>query len=90
MSLKGEIGWKRRDEDGERVQVKAKKVGHDWRFHIRCKRFDDWREHPEPPLEDWRELLGNVRRRIQRHRISVEEEDRLIKIIREHFPTEKF
>ena len=88
MSAKGEIGWKRRDEFGERVQVKAKKVGDQWRFHIRARRFDEWQPHPEPPLEDWLELLDCVKRRVQRHRIPEEELPRLKRMMRELFPTE--
>lgn len=86
MASKGDIGWKRRDENGERVQVNAKKVGDRWLFRIRVKRFDEWREHTTPPLEDWRELLDAVRRRIQRKLIPENEEERLMKTIRERFP----
>ena len=32
---KREIGWKRRDAEGQRVQVKAQKTGNRWHFHIR-------------------------------------------------------
>lgn len=86
MASKGDIGWKRRDADGERVQVSAKKVGNRWLFRIRGKRNERWLEHSEPPLEDWLELLDAVRRRIERDLIPEIEEDRLKKSIREKFP----
>ena len=86
MASKGDIGWKRLDAEGERVQVSAKKVGNRWLFRIRGKRNARWQEHTKPPLEDWLELLDAVRRRIQRDLIPEIEEDRLIKTIREKFP----
>jgi len=86
VASKGDIGWKRCDAEGERVQVNAKKVGNRWLFRIRGKRNEQWQEHPEPPLEDWLELLDAVRRRIQRDLIPEIEEERLIKTIRENFP----
>ena len=88
VASKGDIGWKRRDEKGERVEVKAKKVGDRWLFHVRSRRFDDWREHRTPPMEDWLELLDAVRRRIQRNLIPEIEEEHVIKIIREKYPEE--
>ena len=39
---KREIGWKRRDAEGQRVQVKAQKTGNRWHFHIRGRKFEDW------------------------------------------------
>ena len=86
MASTGDIGWKRCDQDGERVQIRAKKVGDCWLFRIRGKRFDDWRDHDSPPLEDWLELLDALRRRIQRNLIPEIEEKHLMKTIREQFP----
>ena len=86
VASKGDIGWKRRDENGGRIQVKAKKVGDRWLFRIRGQRFDEWHDHDSPPLEDWLQLLDAVRRRIQRNLIPEVEEEHLIKTIREQFP----
>ena len=86
VASKGDIGWKRRDVNGERLQVRAKKVGDRWLFLIRGQRFDDWQDHPMPPLDDWMELLDAVRRRIQRNLIPEIEEEHLTKTIREQFP----
>ncbi len=85
-SHKGDIGWKRRTEEGERLQVSAKKVGNRWLFQQRAKRFDPWQAYDEPSLEDWLELLDNVKRRIARKRIPIDEEARLIATIRERYP----
>ena len=90
VASKGDIGWKRRDKDGQRLQIRAKKVGDRWLFQIRGKRFDDWQEHDGPPLEDWLELLDAVRRRIQRNLIPEIEEESLMKTIREQFPEVTF
>ena len=86
MASKGDIGWKRRDADGERIQVSAKKVGNRWLFRLRDKRYDTWQTYDEPVLEDWLELLDNVRRRIARKKVPFEEEARLTATIRERYP----
>jgi hypothetical protein len=83
---KAEISWKRETESGERLQIYAHHVGNRWIFYQREKRFDDWQENENPPLEDWLELLDGVRRRIQRRLVRPEEEGRVKKRIRELFP----
>ena len=90
VASKGDIGWKRRDENGERLQVRAKKVGDRWLFRIRKQRFDDWQDHPTPSLDDWLELLYAVQRRIQRNLIPEIEEEHLVKTILEQFPEATF
>jgi len=87
---KAEISWKRVTEDGNDLQVYAQHVGGAWIFYAREKRFDLWREVPEPPLEDWLELLDAVKRRINRRRLRPEEEARVKKSIRERFPEAQF
>lgn len=83
---KAEISWKRVTEEGVRLQVYAQHVGRDWRFFSRQKRYDRWQAIPEPPLEDWLELLDSIRRLINRRRIRPEEEERVKKTISERFP----
>ncbi|HWN93448.1 MAG TPA: hypothetical protein VNT99_00325 [Methylomirabilota bacterium] len=83
---KAEISWKRDTEAGETLQVYAHHVGNRWIFYQRAKRFDDWQENEDPPLEDWLELLDGVRRRINRRLVRPEEEERVTKRIRELFP----
>jgi hypothetical protein len=86
MGSKGDIGWKRQTSEGDRIRVKAKKVGNRWLFHIRDKRFDSWQDYAAPELADWLELLDAVRRRVQRDLIPEIEEDRLRRAIKEHHP----
>ncbi|HEY5911951.1 MAG TPA: hypothetical protein VJA21_15215 [Verrucomicrobiae bacterium] len=83
---KAEISWKRVTEAGERLQVYAQHVGRDWIFYARGKRYDCWQPVPNPPLEDWLELLDAIRRLINRRRLRPEEEARVEKTIRERFP----
>jgi hypothetical protein len=83
---KAEISWKRVTAEGAHLQVYAQHVGGDWRFFSREKRYDQWQAIPEPPLEDWLELLDAVQRRINRRLLRPEEEARVKKIIREKFP----
>jgi len=83
---KAEISWKRVTEEGERLQVYARHVGREWRFFARTKRFDVWQPVPEPPLEDWLELLDAVQRLITRRRYQPNDEEHLRRRIRERFP----
>lgn len=83
---KAEIGWRRVTAEGERVQVYARRVGGEWRFYIRSRRYERWEELPEPPLEDWLELLDAVRRRVVRRLFEPQEVDRLKRTIQERFP----
>ena len=39
---KAEIAWKHVTEDGEKLQVYAQHVGHEYHFFHRAKRFDVW------------------------------------------------
>ena len=83
---KAEISWKRVTDEGADLQVYAQHVGGEWIFYARQKRYDRWQAVPEPPLEDWLELLDAVKRRINRRRLRPEEEARVKKSIRERFP----
>ena len=86
---KAEISWKRVTEEGLRLQVYARHVGRDWLFYTREKRYDRWQAIPEPPLEDWLELLDAIKRLINRRRIRPEEEERVKQSIKERFPEAK-
>lgn len=87
---KAEISWNRTNEEGEKFQVYAHHVGNQWNFYIRKRRFDQWEDHKQPPLEDWLELLDSIRRRVQRRLLRPEEIQRVEKSIRERFPEAKF
>lgn len=83
---KAEISWRRVNEEGVHLQVYAQHVGPDWLFYVREKRYDQWQALPEPPLDDWLELLDAVQRRINRRLLRPEEEGRVKRSIRERFP----
>jgi hypothetical protein len=86
---KAEISWKRLTAEGVKLQVNARRVGREWRFFQREKRYDQWQPVPEPPLEDWLKLLDAVRRFIPRRRYQPDDEERLERRIRERFPEVK-
>src|SRR5581483_3753296 len=65
---KAEISWKRVTDEGVKLQVYVQRIGRDWKFFQREKRYDVWQPVPEPPLEDWMELLDAVQRLINRRR----------------------
>jgi hypothetical protein len=83
---KAEISWKRVTADGVKLQVNAQRVSREWKFSQRARRFDQWQPVPEPPLEDWLELLDAVQRLITRRRLQPEHEERIRQRIRERFP----
>jgi len=87
---KAEISWKRRTEEGEKLQVYAQHVGGEWRFFHREKRFDVWQRVKEPPLDDWLALLDAVQRLITRRRYQPDDEVVLRRMIRERFPEADF
>jgi len=86
MGQKAEITWKRRNEDGDKVEVNARFSGGEWFFFHRLARFEQWETLEEPGLEDWLTLLDAVERRIQRRLVRPEEAPRLRKQIKEKFP----
>ena len=83
---KAEISWKRKTDAGEKLQVYAQRVGGEWVFYHRGKRYDVWSPVPEPPLEDWMELLDAVQRLITRRRLQPVHEELVRRRIRERFP----
>ena len=86
MGAKAEIGWSRRDEAGERWDVYARRVGRDWKFFQRQRRYDEWQPVDEPPLDAWLELLDAIRRLVVRRRYQPDDEEKLLRTIRERFP----
>lgn len=89
MAIKAEIGWTRKNEDGTKVDICARRFGREWHFTSQLKRGDDWKPITNPALEDWIELLENVRRRITRRLLAPEEETRVKKMIYDRFPGTK-
>lgn len=87
---KAEIGWTRADENGVSMDVYAHRVGGEWRFYWRYRRYDQWQANENPPLEDWMELLDAVSRRVNRKLLRPEEIDRVKRFIRERFPEVEF
>jgi hypothetical protein len=83
---KAEISWKRVNDEGVSLQVYAHRVGREWRFFARERRYDQWQAIPNPPMEDWLALLDAVQRRINRRLLRPEEEERVKKSIAERFP----
>lgn len=87
---KAQIGWRRVTEEGKRIQVYARRVGGEWRFFIRSGRYERWEALSEPPLDDWLRLLDAIRRRVARRLFEPQEEDRIVRAIRERFPDAEF
>ena len=83
---KAEISWKSKNEDGVKREIYVRCIGADWKFFVREKRYDNWQDLDEPTLDDYRELLDGVQRRIARRLLRPEEEQRVKRMIRESFP----
>jgi len=86
MGAKAQIRWKGRTVEGLKREVRAQRVGGEWRFFVREKRYDQWQPLAQPPLEDWLELLDAVQRRAARRLLRPEEPARVKKVIHELFP----
>jgi hypothetical protein len=86
---KAEISWKRKTEDGEKLQVYVQRVKREWKFFQRGRRFENWEPVAEPPLEDWMELLDAMQRLVNRRRYQPDDEVHLRAQIRERFPEVK-
>jgi hypothetical protein len=86
MGSKAEISWKTKSPEGDRREVYVNLVGHDWRFFVREKRYDEWQPLPVPLLEDWLELLDAVQRRVNRRLLQPDDEARVRRKIREAHP----
>lgn len=86
MAIKSEISWRRRTDEGEKVEVYARRHGGDWKFHERPGRHDDWQPIAKPTLEDWLTLLEAVERRVPRRLYQPGEVLRIRQAIRDRFP----
>jgi hypothetical protein len=83
---KAEISWKSKNEEGIKREVYVRCIGADWKFFVREKRYDNWEPLDRPPLDDFRELLDAVQRRVARRLLRPEEEHRVKRMIREAYP----
>ena len=86
MAIKSEICWNRKDDEGEKLEVYARRFGGEWQFHSRRRRNEIWQPIPKPSLEDWLELADAIRRRIPRRLYPPIELDRVVQEIRQRFP----
>ena len=90
MGAKAQISWKARTVEGLKREVRAQRVGGEWRFFARAKRYEQWQPLARPPLEDWLELLDALRRLTVRRRYQPEDVEQLEAAIRERFPEVEF
>lgn len=82
---KAEISWKSRNEDGVKCELNARRIGDQWHFFTRERRYDQWKLLPDPPLEDLLKLLDGIQRRISRSLLKPEEEKRVkMRILKQH------
>ena len=86
MAIKSEISWRRRNEDGDKVEVYARRYGGEWEFHERPGRHDEWHPIDRPSLDDWLTLLDAVQRRVARRLFPPDEVDRIRRSIRDRHP----
>jgi hypothetical protein len=86
IMARGEISWKRTDDEGKVWQVCAHHFGGDWIFYSRQRRFDQWHAQKDATLEDWLEVLDGVRRRVARRLMTPKEEERVKAAIIQRFP----
>jgi hypothetical protein len=83
---KGQIGWRRKLEDGGHMNCYAYAKGDRWQFFAQTERFEKWEPVKTPPLEDWLCLLDAVDRRLRRMAARPETAAKIRKRIKELFP----
>lgn len=86
MAIKSEISWRRTDDEGNRIEVYARRFGGDWHFHHRARRNDLWQRVEEPPVEDWIALIDALERRVPRRLITPDEVERVRRLFRQKHP----
>lgn len=67
-----ELGWWKRDEDGNKYQVHLEVFGGKLRWRWQRKRFEPWEDYPAPTDEDWETALELAEKRLQRRLIGKE------------------
>lgn len=90
MAIKSEISWSKRDPDGTKLEVYARRFGGTWSFYHRHKRHDEWQPLQPVALEDWLELYDAIARRVPRGLFPPSELDRIRDSIRQQFPEHRF
>ncbi|MCC7376102.1 MAG: hypothetical protein IT581_15700 [Verrucomicrobiales bacterium] len=90
MAIKAEISWHRKDSEGIKLEVYARRFGGSWSFYSRHRRHEDWQPLKPAPLEDWLELRDAIIRRIPRGLFPPDELKRIETDIRNRFPEAKF
>ncbi len=83
---KQEVGWKLRLADGTKREVLARRVGGEWFFLERSRRYEKWQDVSEPSREDWERLLDALRRRYMRQGFTDRDVHDVERAIAERFP----
>lgn len=71
---KVKIGWWKRDAEGRKSKVQVFFHAGKLSWEVQSARFEDWVPH-QPDDEDWAQLEGDVRNRIQRGLMRAEHLD---------------
>mgnify|MGYP003352885161 CR=1 FL=1 len=61
--------WKRTNEEGEKVEVRAERFAGKWKFQAKAKSEETWTYHESPSDDDLIELRDILWRKYQRKRL---------------------
>ncbi len=70
MASKNIHGWKRREEDGLRVEIRARFFGKQWTFRRRSREESEFTPIEEPTVEDFKQLYEMLFAKYQRKHLS--------------------
>ena len=76
--------WTRRNQNGDKREVRAAKFGGAWRFQAKTAGDVDWIYYERPLLEDLLALKEILGRKYQRRRASAEDVASVEKLIQGH------
>jgi hypothetical protein len=81
--MRSQHGWKEKDADGRKREVRVTKFGGEWKFQAKFADEDSWTYYDRPLLGDLTALRDIVFRKYQRRRASAEDVESLDKLLRQ-------
>jgi hypothetical protein len=67
-----ELGWNRRDDEGQRIKIAFKLVRDKAAWTVQHSRFERWQPYA-PEARDWEDLFEVLERHLARGKVSIED-----------------
>ena len=75
--------WKRVNEEGEKVEVRAERFAGKWKFQVKAKSDEGWTYFDSPSDDDLLELRDILWRKYQRKRLPHDDVASIERMLRE-------